>query len=95
MNPEPIRPVPEETARVAKAAFSKGNVYIEMRDVLGTIYEDEDFAELFATQGRLLRRRDRRVHPSCSPAGDDGRGAEPVLQPAGTPGLLGNGSGGD
>lgn len=52
MNPEPIRPIPEETARVAKAAFPKGNVYIEMRDVLRTIYEDEDFAGLFVTQSR-------------------------------------------
>jgi transposase len=30
----------------------KGNVYIEMRSVLGTIYEDEDFAELFEVRGR-------------------------------------------
>jgi transposase len=52
MRPDPIAPVPEDTARVAKAAFPKGNVYIEMRNVLGTIYEDEDFAELFEVRGR-------------------------------------------
>ena len=52
MNPEPIRPVPEETARVARAAFPKGNVYIEMHDVLGSVYKDEDFAKLFEVRGR-------------------------------------------
>lgn len=52
MHPQPIGPVPEDTVRVAKAAFPKGNVYIEMRNVLGTIYEDEDFAQLFEMRGR-------------------------------------------
>ncbi len=52
MHPEPIRPVPEQTARVAKAAFPKGSTYMRMRDVLGAIYEDEDFAELFEVRGR-------------------------------------------
>jgi transposase len=52
MRPKPIGPVPEDTARVAQAAFPKGNVYIEMRNVLGTIYDDADFAELFEVRGR-------------------------------------------
>ncbi len=52
MHPQPIGPIPEDTVRVAKAAFPKGNVYIQMRNVLGTIYEDEDFAELFEVRGR-------------------------------------------
>ena len=52
MRPKPIGPVPEDTVRVAKAAFPKGNVYMEMRDVLGSIYEDEDFSELFEVRGR-------------------------------------------
>ncbi len=52
MHPQPIGSVPEDTIRVAKAAFPKGNVYIEMRNVLGSIYEDEDFAELFEVRGR-------------------------------------------
>jgi transposase len=37
---------------VAKAAFPKGNVYMHMRDVLGSIYHDEDFSELFEVRGR-------------------------------------------
>ena len=35
--------IPEETARVAKAAFPKGNVYLTMRDELGPIFSDDDF----------------------------------------------------
>jgi transposase len=57
MHPQPIGSVPEDTARVANAAFPKGNVYIEMRSVLGTIYEDEDFAELFEVRGPPPSRR--------------------------------------
>src|SRR5215208_1259523 len=52
MHPQPICPVPEDTARVAKAAFPKGNLYMQIRDVLGTIYDDEDFSELFEVRGR-------------------------------------------
>ena len=49
---EPIGFVPQDTARVARAAFPKGNLYMQMRDVLGTIYADEDFSELFEVRGR-------------------------------------------
>jgi transposase len=55
LHPTPVTPVPEETARVARAAVPKGNVYIvyiQMRDVLGSIYSDEQFADLFASRGR-------------------------------------------
>src|SRR5436305_3594268 len=46
-HPHVIEPVPEETARVAHAAFPKGHPYLTFRDVLGTIFQDEDFAALF------------------------------------------------
>jgi len=52
MHPQPISPILEDTARVARAAFPKGKVYIEMRDVLGSVYGDEDFEELFKARGR-------------------------------------------
>ena len=52
LHPEPIPPVPEETARVAHAAFPKGNIYLKIRDNLGSIYIDEDFADLFSVQGQ-------------------------------------------
>jgi hypothetical protein len=52
MHPQPIGLVPEDTARVARAAFPKGNLYMQIRDELGTIYDDEDFSELFEVRGR-------------------------------------------
>ncbi|HEV8192130.1 MAG TPA: IS1182 family transposase [Ktedonobacterales bacterium] len=52
LHPTPVTSVPEETARIARAAVSKGNVYLQMRDVLGSIYTDEQFADLFAGRGR-------------------------------------------
>jgi len=52
LKPQAIPPVLAETARVARAAYPKGNVYMHMRDVLGSIYPDEDFADLFPTDGQ-------------------------------------------
>ena len=47
-----IPPVPPATAHVAQLAFPTGNVYLQMRDELGTIYEDELFAALYAVEGQ-------------------------------------------
>lgn len=47
-----ICPVPQETACVARAAYPKGNLYMQMRDVLGSIYTDEDFVALFPKEGQ-------------------------------------------
>lgn len=47
-----IEEIPETTASVAHAAFPKGNIYLQMRDELGTMFEDEDFAELYPRQGQ-------------------------------------------
>ena len=44
--------VPEETARVARRSFPKGNVYMTMRDELGPIYGDTKFAPLFSHRGQ-------------------------------------------
>lgn len=52
LHPQPITPVPEDTVRVARAAFPKGNMYMKMRDELGTIYQDQQFASLFPTRGQ-------------------------------------------
>jgi transposase len=41
-------PVPNETARVARAAFAQGNVYLRMRDDVGVLYADQTFAPLFS-----------------------------------------------
>ena len=52
LHPESISPVPEVTARVAKAAFPKSNRYMRLRDELGVIYNDEEFAELYPDRGQ-------------------------------------------
>jgi transposase len=51
LRPQPIAPIPEQTARVAHAAFPKGHPYLTLRDHLGTIFQDEDFAALFPAWG--------------------------------------------
>lgn len=48
----PIDPVPEQTARVARAAFRRGNIYLQIRDELGTLYSDADFASLYPRRGQ-------------------------------------------
>jgi hypothetical protein len=52
LKPSPIQPVPEETARVARAVFRKGNPLLKLRDELGAIFRDEDFADLFPKLGQ-------------------------------------------
>lgn len=44
--------IPEETRRISRRAFPKGNVYMTMRDEIGLIYEDSQFAHLFSHAGR-------------------------------------------
>jgi transposase len=44
--------IPEETVRIARAAYPKGNPYLKLRDALGTIYQDQSFAHLFPDNGR-------------------------------------------
>jgi transposase len=49
---QPNVPVPDDTARVARAAFPHGNTYLRIRDELGTVFTDEDFAALYPSRGR-------------------------------------------
>jgi transposase len=51
LNPRPIDPVPQETARVAQAAFAKGNRYMTMRDELGVLYSNDLFGDLYPQVG--------------------------------------------
>jgi transposase len=51
--PAPLSDViPEQTIQVARAAFPKGNPYMRMRDALGPLYTNADFAALFSHTGR-------------------------------------------
>src|SRR5262245_12240968 len=52
LHPHTIEPVPDDTARMAHAAFPKGHPYLTFRDTLGTIFQDEDFAALFPAWGQ-------------------------------------------
>lgn len=47
-----ISPVPEETARVAKLVFPKGNRYLTLRDKVGTLFKDDNFKDLFSAYGQ-------------------------------------------
>jgi transposase len=51
LRPQPMGAIPEQTAQVARAAFPKGNPYLALRDHLGTIFQDDDFAALFSAWG--------------------------------------------
>jgi transposase len=47
-----VCPIPPETVRVARAAYPKGTLCMRMREVLGSIYTDEQFATLFPKEGQ-------------------------------------------
>jgi transposase len=44
--------VPERTATVARRAFPKGSLCIRIFDELGTIFQDQDFADLYSQHGQ-------------------------------------------
>jgi hypothetical protein len=52
MTPQPIPEIPVETARVVRAVFPKGNMYIHLRDTLGTIDQDDLFTDLYPERGQ-------------------------------------------
>jgi transposase len=44
--------VPDETDRVARAIFPKGNLYMQWYDTFGMLFADEDFRALFPPDGQ-------------------------------------------
>src|SRR5215469_9728033 len=58
LRPRPPCSIPEETHRVAHAAFPKGTLGLRIADELGPLYRDDQFAALFPHRGQ----------PSASPA---------------------------
>ncbi len=44
--------IPEETARVARAACPQGTLAMRLRDALGELYQDEQFAALYPVEGQ-------------------------------------------
>ncbi len=47
-----IKPIPSLTKEIAEKAFPKGNLYMTLKDELGTFYDDGDFAELYSSEGQ-------------------------------------------
>jgi transposase len=52
LHPHAVPPVPADTARIARAAFRKGNLFMRMRDEFDAIYSDDAFAALFPSRGQ-------------------------------------------
>jgi transposase len=52
LKPENHAQIPEETVKVAKAAFPNGNIYLTIKDTLGPIFEDELFKGLYPALGQ-------------------------------------------
>lgn len=52
LRPTPIAAVPEETARIARAAFPKGTLAMRLHDELGTVFDDAMFAALYPSFGQ-------------------------------------------
>ena len=52
LRPTPCGDIPANTAAAARAAFPKGNAYLRLRNELGTIFTDAQFAPLFASRGQ-------------------------------------------
>jgi transposase len=52
LKPRLVPDVPELTARVARDAFPKGNPYLRLRDELGPVFRDADFADLYPRRGQ-------------------------------------------
>lgn len=48
----PLPPVPDETARVAQAAFPRGNPYVLLQERLGAVFADTDFIDLYKRLGQ-------------------------------------------
>jgi transposase len=61
LHPEASYPIPDETQRVARAAFSHGNLYMQVADHLGNIYHDAQFTALFPTRGQPAEAPARRA----------------------------------
>jgi transposase len=52
LHPQALYTVPEETARVARAAFPQGTLALRLHDELGRLFADKDFAALFPMRGQ-------------------------------------------
>src|SRR3954453_19216538 len=52
LHPASPLPVSDDTAKVARRAFPRGNLLLSLRDELGPIFDDSRFASLFPGKGQ-------------------------------------------
>ncbi len=52
MYPRELGTIPVETAHVARASCPKGTLAMRLRDALGALYQDEQFASLSPVEGQ-------------------------------------------
>jgi transposase len=52
LRPQALPPVPEATVAAVRAAFPRGNLYVELRTEFGALYGDQLFADLYPPSGR-------------------------------------------
>ena len=52
LTPRTPPPIPDATAAAVRAAFPKGNLYVDLRAEFGTLYHDQLFADLYPPEGR-------------------------------------------
>src|SRR5260370_10205171 len=55
MKPRGLEPIPDETRLLAHRLSPKGTLVTQVRDALGPIYSDEQFAHLFPKRGRAAK----------------------------------------
>ena len=51
LRPESLPPIPDATAAAVRAAFPKGNLYVDLRAEFGTLYHDQLFTDLYPPEG--------------------------------------------
>jgi len=52
LRPESLPPIPDATAAAVRAAFPKGNLYVDLRTEFVPLDNVQIFADLYSTQGR-------------------------------------------
>lgn len=52
LRPTEVPEVPAETARIARSAFPKGTTFMRLRDELGALLMDQDFAQVYPARGQ-------------------------------------------
>ncbi len=52
LHPQPVDPVPEETARGARTSVRRGNPSLTRGDAFGAVFTDNAFVPLYPTRGQ-------------------------------------------